>query len=74
MKAKEVYLHLADACERAATTALLPEAKVGMLATAAVWRRLAANCGPWSNPRRDKLAEQVRSLDELDARPCAGNS
>ena len=78
MKAKEVYLHLAALCERAAANALLPEAKAGMLASAAVWRRLAANFRPWteaaSNPQQDKLAEQIRSLEELDARSCAGNS
>ena len=42
VKAKEVYLHLAALCERAAANVLLPEAKAGMLASAAVWRRLAA--------------------------------
>jgi hypothetical protein len=63
MKAREVYLHLAEVCERTAATAHLPETKVGMLASAAVWRRLAANFRPWeeagSNTRRDKPAEQV---------------
>jgi hypothetical protein len=43
MKAKEFYLHLAEVCERAAATAPLPETKVGMLASAAVWRRLVAD-------------------------------
>jgi hypothetical protein len=47
MNATEVYLHLAVVCERAAVTALLPEAKVGMLASAAAWRRLAASFRPW---------------------------
>jgi hypothetical protein len=78
VKAKEVYLHLAALCERAAATALLPEVKAGMLASAATWRRLAANFRPWTeaapNLQQDKLAEQVRTLEELDARSCAGNS
>jgi hypothetical protein len=43
MSAKEFYLHLAEVCERAAGTAPLPETKVGMLASAAVWRRLVAD-------------------------------
>jgi hypothetical protein len=43
MRAKEFYLHLAEVCERAAATAPLPETKVGMLASAAVWRRLVAD-------------------------------
>jgi len=43
MKAREIYLHLAEACERAAATAPLPETKVGLLASAAVWRRLVAD-------------------------------
>jgi hypothetical protein len=60
VKAKEVYLHLAAVCERAAANALLPEAKAGMLASAAVWRRLAME----SNNRRDDLAV----LGDLDAR------
>ena len=76
MKAKEVYLHLAAVCERAA--ALQPEAKAGLLACAATCRRLAASFRPWaeleSNPQQDKLAEQVRSSDGLDARSSAGNS
>jgi hypothetical protein len=63
MTAKEVYLHLAEVCERTAATAHLPETKVGMLASAAVWRRLAADFKPWgeagSNTRQDKAAEQV---------------
>jgi hypothetical protein len=78
VKAKEVYLHLAAVCERAAATAPIAEAKAGMLASAATWRRLAASFSPWaeseSNPQQDKLAEQVRSLDGLDARSSAGNS
>jgi hypothetical protein len=72
MNAKEVYMHVADVCERAAATALLPETKVGMLASAAMWRRLAANFRPWAqakpNPPQDKLAEQAPSLEESDAR------
>jgi hypothetical protein len=47
MTAKEVYLHLAEVCERTAATVHLPETKVGMLASAAVWRRLAADFKPW---------------------------
>jgi len=43
MRAREFYLHLAEVCERAAATAPLPETKVGMLASAAVWRRLVAD-------------------------------
>jgi hypothetical protein len=43
MKAREIYQHLAEACERAAATAPLRETKVGMLASAAVWRRLVAD-------------------------------
>jgi len=43
MRAKEFYMHLAEVCERAAATAPLPETKVGMLASAAVWRRLVAD-------------------------------
>jgi hypothetical protein len=36
-----IYLQLAEMCERTAGTADLPEAKAGMLTSAAVWRRLA---------------------------------
>jgi hypothetical protein len=74
MKAKEAYLHLSDVCERAAAATHSPEAKVGLLASAAVWRRLAANFRPWTDPQQEKLAEQMRSLEELDARSCVGNS
>jgi hypothetical protein len=41
MKAKDVYLHIAEECVRAAAVADLLSTKVGMLASAAVWRRLA---------------------------------
>ena len=80
VKAKEVYLHLAAVCERAAANALLPEAKAGMLASAAVWRRLAANFRPWteaaSNPQQDKLAEQVRPIRAMqtEGRTASGRT
>ena len=63
MKARQIYLHLAEVCERAAATARLPETKVAMLASAAVWRRLAADFRPWeeagSSIRQDKPAKQI---------------
>jgi hypothetical protein len=68
MTAKEVYLHLADVCEHAAATILLPETKIGMLASAAVWRRLADACRPAKesglNAPQDRLAVQ----EDLEAR------
>jgi hypothetical protein len=39
-------LHLAEECERATRSADLESTKVGMLASAAVWRRLAADFTP----------------------------
>ena len=77
MKAK-VYLHLAEVCER--TAADLPETKVEMLASAAVWRRLAMAFSPseeaGSNTRRDRLAvlgdPEVRSFSALSIQPFTG--
>jgi hypothetical protein len=43
VKAKQVYLHVAGQCERAATATDLPSTGDAMLAAADVWRRLAAN-------------------------------
>jgi len=57
MKAEEVYLHLAEKCERAAVAADLPSTKVEMLACAAVWRRLADDC---------RLREAARSTTAKD--------
>lgn len=79
MKAK-VYLQLAEVCERTAATADLPEAKAGMLASAAVWRRLAMAFSPseetGSNIRRDKLAVlgdlEARSFTALPILPFSG--
>jgi hypothetical protein len=79
MKAK-VYLQLAEVCERAAATADLPETKAGMLASAAVWRRLAMAFSPsdeaGSNTRRDKLAVlgnlEARSLSASPILPFSG--
>ena len=72
MKAK-FHLHLAEVCERAAATADLPETKAGMLASAAVWRRLAMAFSPseqaGSTTRRDKLAV----LGDLEARSFSGS-
>jgi hypothetical protein len=41
MKSKDIYVHLAEECARAAAAADLPSTQLGMLASAAVWRRLA---------------------------------
>ena len=79
MKAK-VYLHLAEVCERTAAAADLPETKVEMLASAAVWRRLAIAFSPseeaGSNTRRDKFTVlgdlEVRSFSELPIQPFSG--
>ena len=48
----EIYLQLAEMCERTAGTADLPETKAGMLTSAAVWRRLAMAADHRSESRR----------------------
>jgi hypothetical protein len=68
VKAKEVYLHLAAVCERAAATAPIAEAKAGMLASAATWRRLAMA----SNDRRDIGDLDARSFSVSPILPVSG--
>jgi hypothetical protein len=67
MKAKDVYLHLARKCERAALAADLPSTKVGMLASAAVWRRLAADLRSWEFARSTTAKDNVRRTRTMDA-------
>ena len=79
MKSKELYLHLAEACERTAGITDLPDKRAGMLASAAVWRRLAAASKPsgeaGSEAQRDKLAvpEHLESGSFLAALPGSKN-
>jgi hypothetical protein len=67
MKAKEVYLHLAEVCEHAAGAADLPSTKVGMLASAAVWRRLADDFRPRKVVRFTTAKDNVRRIGTMDA-------
>jgi|EndMetStandDraft_8_1072994.scaffolds.fasta_scaffold34435_2 hypothetical protein len=72
-----IYLQLAEVCERTAASACLPESKAGMLASAAVWRRLAMAFMPsketGSNTRRDKVAVlgglETRSVSAVPNQP-----
>lgn len=67
MKAKEFYLHLAEVCERAAATAPLPETKVGMLASAAVWRRLVADLRSHEAETSTAAKDNGRRTSAMDA-------
>jgi hypothetical protein len=67
MKAKDVYLHLAEECERAAAAADLPSTKVGMLASAAVWRRLADDFRLREVARSTTAKDNVRRTRTMDA-------
>lgn len=73
-----IYLQLAEMCERTAITADLPEAKAGLLTSAAVWRRLAGafrpSDGERSNTRRTKFAVDVdaRSFSAASILPISG--
>jgi hypothetical protein len=67
MKAKEFYLHLAEVCERAAATAPLPETRVGMLASAAVWRRLVAELRSREAASSTTAEEDGRRTSAMDA-------
>ena len=67
MKAGEIYLHLAEACERAAATAPLPETKVGMLASAAVWRRLVPDLKWREAASSTTVKDNGRRTGALDA-------
>ncbi len=70
MKAEDVYLHLAEKCERAAVAADLPSTKVEMLASAAVWRRLADDCRLREGEQIDNAprTRSVRHRSEIDAK------
>jgi hypothetical protein len=59
MRANELYLHLAEACEHRADITDLPNEKAGMLASAAVWRRLAGAFRPSVDARSNILADKV---------------
>jgi hypothetical protein len=74
MTAKEVYLHLADVCEHAAATVLLPETKLGMLASAAAWRRLAAACRPAEKSGLNALQDGLAVKEDLEARSVSALS
>ena len=67
MRAKEFYLHLAEVCERAAATVPLPETKVGMLASAAVWRRLVADLRPREAATSTTAKDNGRRTGAMDA-------
>jgi hypothetical protein len=66
MRGKEFYLHLAEVCERAAANAPLPETKVGMLASAAVWRRLVADLR-WREAAKSTAKDNGRRTGAMDA-------
>jgi len=74
VKAKQVYLHFAEQCERAATATDLLSTSVAMLAAADVWRRLAASYMPrevevlkGSKETRERGLLVGRGLDERDS-------
>jgi hypothetical protein len=73
MKAK-VYLQLAEACERTAATADLPETKAGMLASATVWRRLAMAFSPSDEARSITRRDKLAVLADLEARSFSASS
>ena len=67
MKSKDIYLHLADECVRAAAAADLPSTKTGMLASAAVWRRLANDFRSREVTRSTTAKDNVRRTWTMDA-------
>lgn len=81
MKVNELYLHLAEACEHTAGITNPPDKRAGMLASAAVWRRLAAASKPseeaGSDTRRDRLAVredlEAGSFSAASILPIAGS-
>jgi hypothetical protein len=65
MRAKELYLHLAEACEHIADVTDLPNnKKAGMLASAAVWRRLAGAFSPSVEARSNVLADRITGIGD----------
>jgi hypothetical protein len=81
MTARELYLRLATVCDLAAATTLHPQARAGMLSSAAVWRRLADTCRPATttglNIPQDKLAVpenlEMRSFSALPIQAPSGS-
>ena len=67
MRVKELYLHLAAACERAAGIIDLPDKRAGMLASAAVWRRLAAASKPSEEAGSTIQPDKLAVLQDLEA-------
>jgi hypothetical protein len=65
MKAKELYLQLAEACESTARITDLPSKRDGMLVSAAVWRRLAAACQPSVEPGSDARRDDKPPVQDL---------
>ena len=74
MRVKELYLHLAEACERKAGVTDLLNKKAGMLAAAAVWRRLANAVRPSEGAGSDILADEVAVMEDLEARSFSASS
>lgn len=67
MQSKDVYLHLAEECERAAAAADPPSTKIGMLASAAVWRRLADDFRLRYVVRSTTAKDNARRIRTVDA-------
>ena len=74
MKRKELYLHLAETCERTAATTDLPETRAGMLNSAAVWRRLASASRPSDEAESNIGREKLAALKDYEARPFSAAS
>ena len=68
MTAKDVYLRLADACEQAAAATLIPDTKSGLLASAAVWRRLADTYRVAEKSGLNARQDKVAVLEDSEAR------
>ena len=67
MKTKDVDLHLAEECGRAGAAAELQSTKVGMLASAAVWRGLADDFRPREVARSTTAKDNVRQTRTMNA-------
>ncbi|SEP44959.1 hypothetical protein SAMN02990966_06406 [Rhodospirillales bacterium URHD0017] len=78
MNTKELYLRLAEACEHTSAITDLPNKKAGMLASAAVWRRLAGAFRPSEGERSDTRAAKLavdlnsRSFSAASILPFSG--
>ncbi|WP_147157447.1 hypothetical protein [Reyranella soli] len=67
MRVKELYLHLAQACEHTAGITDLPDKRAGMLASAAVWRRLANAIRPSAEAVSTIQPDKLAVLQDLEA-------